>query len=91
MVCVALLLLQSTPLHCSVQQLPSSGDDDLQEITTLQNRLADNCTILIIKTGEKLDVAYTGKGLTGTTPMSGHTSQVTTKTTEQNTLLCYGY
>ena len=33
-----------TSLHCSDQQLPASGDDDSQQVTTLQYCLFDNCT-----------------------------------------------
>ena len=39
-----------TSLHCSDQQLPTSGDDDLQKVTTLQCCLVDNCTIMMIDT-----------------------------------------
>ena len=48
-----------TSLHCSDQQLPSSGDDDLQQVTTLQFCLVDNCTIMMIDTGEELNIVYT--------------------------------
>jgi len=34
-----------TLLYCSDQQLPASGDDDLQQVTTLHYCQVDNCTI----------------------------------------------
>ena len=51
-----------TSLHCSDQQLPASGDDDLQQVTTLQYCLVDNCT-KGIDTGEELDIVYTTNSL----------------------------
>jgi len=66
-----------TSLHCSDQQLPAaSGDDHLQQVTTLQYCLIDNCTILVIDTGEKLDIVYTTDSLIVTTPTDGHTSAI---------------
>ena len=50
-------------LHCSDQQLPASGDDDLQQVTTLQYCLVDNCTIMMIDAGEELDIVYTTDSL----------------------------
>ena len=50
-------------LLCSDQQLPASGDDDLQQVSTLQYCLVDDCTIMIIDTGEKLDIVYTTDSL----------------------------
>jgi len=64
------LLVTVTSLHCG-QQLPASGDDDLQQVTTLQYCLVDNCTIKMIDTGEKLDIVYTTDSLIVTTPTHG--------------------
>ena len=68
--CIALLFIvilttvsKVTSLHCSDQQLPAIGDDDLQQVTTLQYYLVDNCTIMVIDTGEKLDIIYTTDSL----------------------------
>ena len=63
-----------TSLHCYHQQLPASGDDHLQQVTTLQYCLVDDCTI--IKIGEKLDIVYTTDSLIVTTPTDGHNSEV---------------
>ena len=68
-----------TSLHCSDQQLPASGDDDSQQVTTLRYCLFDNCTIKRIDTGEKLDIVYTTDSLIVTTPTDGHTSTVVAK------------
>ena len=65
-----------TSLHCSDQQLPASGDDHLQQVTTLQYCLVDDCTIMKINTGEKLDIVYTTDSLIVTIPTDGHTSEV---------------
>jgi len=75
-----------TSLHCTNQQPPASGDDDLQQVTNLQYCLVDNCTIKRIDTGEKLDIAYTTDSLIVTTPTDGRTSEVITKL--ENELLC---
>jgi len=63
-----------TSLQCS--QLPASGDDHLQQVTTLQYCLVDDCTIMKIDTGDKLDIVYTTDSLIVTTPTDGHTSEV---------------
>ena len=86
MACLTLLFIvilatvsKVTLLHCSDQQLPASGDDDLQQVTTLQYCLVDDCTIMKIDTGEKLDIVYTTDSLIVTTPTDGHTSEVITR------------
>ena len=63
-----------TSLHCSHQ--PASGDDHLQQYTTLQYCLVDDCTIMKINTGEKLDIVYTTDSLIVTIPPNGHNSEV---------------
>ena len=68
-----------TLLHCSDQQLPASGGDDFQQITSLQYCLVDDCTIMMIDTGEKLDIFYITDSLIVTTPTDGHTSVVIAK------------
>ena len=65
-----------TSLYCSDQQLPASGDDDLQKVTTLQYCLVDNCTIMMIDTGEELDIVYTTDSLIVTTLTGGNTSVI---------------
>ena len=65
-----------TSLHCSDQQLPVSGDDDLQQVASLQYCLVDNCTIMMIDTGEELDIVYTTDSLIVTTPTDGHTTVI---------------
>ena len=76
-----------TSLHCSDQQLPASGDDDLQQVTTLQYCLVDDCTIMMIETGEKLDIVYTTDSLIVTIPTDGHTSMVIAKLEDEQP--CY--
>ena len=94
MACFALLSIvilttvsKVTSLHCSDQQLPASGKDGLQQFTTLQYCLVDNCTIIVIDTGEKLDIVYTTDSLIVTTPTDGHTSVVIAKL--ENELPCF--
>ena len=96
MTCVALLFAviltvsKVTSLQCSDQQLLASGDDHLQQVTTLAYNTAwliDDCTIMKIDTGEKLDIVYTTDSLIITTARDGHTSEVIAK--KQNELLCY--
>jgi len=89
MVCLALFIIilttvsKVTSLHCSHQQLLASGDDHLQQVTTLQYCLLDNCTIMMINTGEELDIVYTTDSLIVTTPTDGHTTVVITKQDKQ--------
>ena len=71
-----------TSLHCSDQHLPASGDDDPQQVTTLQYCLVDNCTIMMIDTGEELDIVYTTDSLIVATPTNGLTSMVIAKLEE---------
>ena len=94
MACLTLLFVvilttvsKVTSLHCSDQQLPASGDDDLQKVTILQYCLVDNCTITMINTGEKLDIVYTTDSLIITTPKDGHTSVVIAK--QENEPACF--
>ena len=65
-----------TSLHCSDQQLPASGDDDLQQVTTLHYCQVDNCTIIRLDTGEELDIVYTTDSVIVTTPTDGITSMM---------------
>ena len=55
------IIVEVQSLNCSDQQLPASGDDDLQQVTILQYCLVNNCTIERIDAGEKLDIVYTTK------------------------------
>jgi len=81
----------ATSFPCSDQQPPSlsSGDDSLpesQKVTTLQYCLVDNCTIMMIDTGEELDVVYTTDSLLVAIPTDGHTSVTISKL--ENELPC---
>ena len=76
---VTLTVSKVTSLHCSDQQLPASGDDDLQQVTTLQYCRADNCTIIRLDTGEELDIVYTTNSLIVTTPTDGRISVLVPK------------
>ena len=68
-------------LQCSDQQSTgsASGMADLQQVTTLQYCLIDNCTIMRIDTGEKFDVTYTTDNLLVVTPTDASTSMVIAK------------
>jgi len=96
MACLTLLFIvilttvsKVTLLNCSDQQLPASGDDmlDSQQVTALQYCLVNNCTIMMISSGEKLDIVYTTDSLIVTTPTDGHTSVVIAKL--ENELPCF--
>jgi len=76
---VILTISEITSLRCYDQQLPASGDDHLQQITTLQYCKVDNCTIKRIDTGEKLDIVYTTDSFLVVTPTDGHTSVMIAK------------
>jgi len=94
MACLTLLFIvilttasKVTSLHCS--QLSASGDDHLQQVTTLPYCLVDDCTIMKINTGEKLDIVYTTDSLIVTTPTDGHTSEVIVRL--ENELPCLNF
>jgi len=53
--------------------------DDLQQLTTLQYCLIDNCTIMRIDTGQQLDIVYTTQSLLVVTPTDGQTSIIISK------------
>jgi len=76
---IILVVSKVTSLNCSDQQLPASGDDDLQQVTAQQYCLVDNCTIMIIDTGEKLDIVYTTDSRVFVTPRDGQTAVVIAK------------
>ena len=74
----------ATSFPCSDQRPLSfsSGDDNLsgsQQVTTLQYCLVDNCTIMMIDTGEELDIVYTTDSLLVAIPIDGHTSVTISK------------
>ena len=89
MACFTLLLItilsvasgQATTLYCSDVQSPASGshNTDLSPVTTLQYCIIDNCTIMRIDTGQRLDIVYTTESLLIVTPIDGHTSMVIAK------------
>ena len=78
-----------TSLHCSDQQLPASGDDDLQQVTTLHYCQVDNCTIIRLDTGEELDIVYTTDSVIVTTPTDGNTSMMIAR--DEYAYPCDGY
>jgi len=97
MACFTLLLVailtfsKATTFPCSDRQPPGSarGDDipGTQQVTTLQYCLIDNCTVMRIDTGEKLDIMYITESLLVATPKDGHTSVMIAK--HQNELHCF--
>ena len=61
--------------HCNSDVYSSaSGMDDLQQSTTLQYCLIDNCTIIRNDTGQQLDIVYTTQSHLVVTPTDGKTS-----------------
>ena len=73
---------QATSLqhHCSSDVYsPASGMADIQQNSTLQYCLIDNCTIMRIDTGQQLDIVYTTQSLLVVTPTNGHTSMIIPK------------
>ena len=73
---------QTTSLHhhCNSDVYSSaSGMADLQQLTTLQYCLIDNCTIIRIDTGQQLDIVYTTQSHLVVTPTDGQTSLLISK------------
>jgi len=85
-----LTVSKATSFPRSDRQPPSSasGDDvsGTRQITTLQYCLIDNCTVMRIDTGEKLEIVHTTDSLLVATPMDGHASITIAK--QQNELPC---
>ena len=65
---------QTTPLHHHCNSDVYSSASGLQELTTLQYCLIDNCTIIRNDTGQQLDIVYTTQSHLVVTPTDGHTS-----------------
>ena len=81
-----LLLLISTGSEaeatCSDQQSTggsTEGMANVQQVTKLQYCLVDDCTIMKIDTGEKLDIVYTTDSLLIITSAGNHTSMMISK------------
>ena len=78
---------EATLLYCSPSDDTSSSSmDDLQQVTTLQYCVVDNCTIMRIDTGQKLDVVYTTESIIVINPTDGQTSSVIAR--DDNELAC---
>jgi len=77
---------EATLLHCSSTD-GSGSMAHLQQATTLQHCVVDNCTIMITDTGQKLDIIYTTESLIVINPTNGQTSSVIAK--DENELSCY--
>ena len=93
MACVVFLLVviftvsEATLLYCSPSDHIGSGSmDDLQQVTTLQYCVVDNCTIMRIDTGQQLDVVYTTESIIVINPTDGQTSSVIAR--HDNELAC---
>ena len=101
MACITLFLLvfiatskaASISSHsCNTPPLSASGDDvdmtDLSQVdTSLQYCMIDNCTIMRIDTGEKLEIIHTTESLLVAVPTDGHTSEIAF--TIENEVPCY--
>ena len=86
---VILTTTQATPLHhhCNSDVYsPASGMADLQQLTTLQYCIIDNCTIMRIDTGQQLDIVYSTESILVVTPTDGQTSMIISK--NQHESLC---
>ena len=73
----ALTTTQTTSLHyhCNSDVYSSASSmADLQQLTTLQYCLIDNCTIIRNDTGQQLDIVYTTQSHFVITPTDGQTS-----------------
>ena len=73
---------QTTSLdhHCNSDVYSSaSGMDDLEQPTTLQYYLVDNCTIIRNDTAQQLDIVYTTQSHLVVIPTDGQTSMLITK------------
>ena len=68
--------IETTPHHyCKPDEhSTASGMDDVQQPTTLQYCLIDNCTIMRIDTGQQLDIVYTTQSHIIVTTTNGQTS-----------------
>ena len=66
----------ATVQQCSTQQPAAggSGVPDLQQVTTIPYCVIDDCTIMRVETGKKLNIFYTTNGLLVVTPTGSHTS-----------------
>ena len=79
---VLILITQTTSLHHHYNSdvyPPASGMADLQQNSTLQYCLIDNCTIIGIDTGQQLDIVYTTQSLLVVTPTNGQSSMIISK------------
>ena len=65
---------QTTTLHHHCNSDVYSSASGLQELTTLQYCLIDNCTIIRNDTGQQLDIVYTTQSHLVVTPTDGQTS-----------------
>ena len=80
----------ATALYCSDVQPSASGshNTDLSQVTALQYCIIDNCTIMNVDTGQKLDIVYTTESFLIVTPIDDHTSVVVAKKSDDD-LPCY--
>ena len=89
---VLILITQTTSLHhhCNSDVYPpASGMADLQQNSTLQYCLIDNCTVIGIDTGQQLDIVYTTQSLLVVTPTNGQSSMIISK--DEPELFCLTY
>ena len=85
MACVAFFLnavfaASEATFHCSLANDSGSGSmDGPQQVSTLEYCVVDNCTIMRIDTGQKLDIVYTTESIIVVNPIDGQTSSVIAK------------
>ena len=87
-------LISSYSCNLNTPPLSTSGDDvymtgcNLSQVNTLmQYCKMDNCTIMRIDTGEKLEIIHTTESLLVAVPTDGHTSEIAF--TIENEVPCY--
>ena len=87
-------VISSDDHQCSPDQ-PSTGGsatgiDDLQQVTTLQYCLVDDCTIMMIDTGEELDIVYTTDSLLVVAVKGNQTSLLVVKSDSEQSCVPAG-
>ena len=83
--------IETTPHHyCnSDEHSATSGMGDVQQPTTLQYCLIDNCTIMRIDTGQQLDIVYTTQSHIIVTTTNGQTSLLIPKNEPELSCVTY--
>ena len=77
---IAVFAASEATLQCSLADDSGSGSmDSPQQVSTLEYCVVDNCTIMRIDNGQKLDIVYTTESIIVVNPIDGQTSSVIAK------------